>query len=37
MCIPFGAGYFTKIPAAKAISELGKFRTAGHPQLGYSR
>lgn len=37
MCIPFGAGYFAKIPAAKAVSELAQFRTAGHPQLNYSR
>ena len=26
MCIPFGAGYFAKLPVAKALSELAQFR-----------
>ena len=27
------AMYFAKMPTAKAISELGRFRTAGQPRL----
>jgi hypothetical protein len=26
MCIPFGAGYFAKIPVAKAITEMQRLR-----------
>ncbi len=31
MCVFFGAGYFAKIPTAKALSELPQFR----PAAGY--
>jgi hypothetical protein len=27
MCIAFGAGYFAKIPMAKALSELPQYRS----------
>jgi hypothetical protein len=33
MCIPFGAGYFAKIPVAKALSELPQFRYGEFPRL----
>jgi hypothetical protein len=41
MCISFGAGYFAKLPTAKAVSELDQFRSAGHTpvsaaQYGYA-
>jgi hypothetical protein len=29
-CIAFGAGYFAKLPTAKALSEMPQFRTAGY-------
>jgi hypothetical protein len=35
MCIPFGAGYFPKVPTAKALSELPQFRTATVQQMEY--
>jgi hypothetical protein len=30
-CICLGAGYFAKIPTAKALSELPQFRAAAAP------
>jgi hypothetical protein len=33
MCIAFGYGYFAKIPAVKALSELHQFRAEPHDQL----
>ena len=32
-CIAFGAAYFKKVPAAKALSEPEQFKVAGHVQL----
>jgi hypothetical protein len=29
-CIAFGAGYFAKLPTAKALSEMPEFRAAGY-------
>jgi len=29
-CIAFGAGYFAKLPTAKALSEMPQFRSAGY-------
>jgi hypothetical protein len=33
-CIPFGAGYFGKIPVAKALSELPQYRAQVEANLG---
>ena len=33
-CIAFGAGYFAKIPTAKALSELPQFRSVRQSDLG---
>jgi hypothetical protein len=34
MCIGFGAGYFAKIPIAKALSELPQYQSQRQNALG---
>ncbi|HUZ88201.1 MAG TPA: hypothetical protein VMU49_00020 [Candidatus Acidoferrales bacterium] len=34
LCIAFGAGYFAKIPVAKALSELPQYRAQRKAGLG---